>query len=266
MHQLNKVFDSIKKDHPITYWVIILHFLGALLCMLLLVVDNRVLMGVSLWLKPMKFFFSVGIYLLTVTYLIRFYPYSDRKRSWIIGISTWTLFIEMMVIFVQAIRGVQSHYNISSPIDGILFGTMGLMIGINVLIMVLFIIDTARLKINLSTTMQLSIFMGWIIIFFGSWVGGQMIAQVSHSIGVADGGSGLPLVNWSTIAGDLRIAHFFGIHGIQVIPLFAFWISKKSRIPIRNQVIVVCLFGLSYASWIAFTFYQAKQGMPLISL
>ena len=117
-----------------------------------------------------------------------------------------------------------------------------------------------------SKSIQWSILLGWIILIVGSWVGGQMISQMSHTVGVADGGAGLPLINWSTIAGDLRIAHFFGIHGMQIIPLFAFWLSKKWKTTNRNQIIAVTIFGLLYAAWIGYTFYQAKQGMALISL
>ena len=93
-----------------------------------------------------------------------------------------------------------------------------------------------------------------------------MISQLSHNVAVADGGAGLPLVNWSTVGGDLRIAHFFGLHGIQIIPLFAYWIGKKYQVSSRKQLLAVTLFGLMYAAWIGFTFYQAKQGMPLIGL
>jgi len=122
-----------------------------------------------------------------------------------------------------------------------------------------------RLKLKTTKAMQWAILLGWIIIVVGSWIGGQMISQMSHNIGVADGGAGLPLVNWSTVGGDLRIAHFFGLHGIQIIPLFAFMLSNTWKTSNRNQIIAVSIFGLLFASWIGFTFYQAHQGIPLIS-
>jgi hypothetical protein len=89
---------------------------------------------------------------------------------------------------------------------------------------------------------------------------------MAHNVGVADGGAGLPLVNWSTVAGDLRVAHFFGLHGIQIIPLFAFVLSKKWNAVNSKHIIAVTIFALLYASWIGYTFYQAKQGMPLIKM
>ena len=108
--------------------------------------------------------------------------------------------------------------------------------------------------------------MGWIILVVGSWIGGQMISQLAHNVGVADGGPGIPILNWSTVAGDLRVAHFFGLHSIQIIPLFAVWLSKKWNTTTQNQVMGVVVFGLLFTGWIGFTFYQAKQGMPLIKL
>ena len=91
-----------------------------------------------------------------------------------------------------------------------------------------------------------------------------MIGQMAHNVGVPDGGEGLPLLNWSTVAGDLRVAHFFGLHGIQLIPLFALGLSKRWKASMNAQSLVVIIFGLIYAGWIAFTYYQASQGMPLI--
>ncbi len=91
-----------------------------------------------------------------------------------------------------------------------------------------------------------------------------MISKMSHNIGIEDGGPGLPLVNWSTIAGDLRVAHFFGLHGLQIIPIFGLLIFNKWKTTIRNQIIIVTIFGLVYALWIGYTFYQAKQGLPFI--
>jgi hypothetical protein len=167
---------------------------------------------------------------------------------------------------MQAARGVQSHYNQSNIVDGLLFAAMGILIAINVLIMVLFVIDTIRLKMNTEKSVQWAILFGWIIIILGSWIGGKMIGQLAHNVGVQDGGEGLPLVNWSTVAGDLRVAHFFGVHGLQIIPIFAFWLSQKSVISQKRQLVLVTIFTLAYAFFIGFVYYQAQQGIPFISI
>lgn len=260
------LLTKVKEESPVLYWVAVLISLTGLGCVLGLFIDDRTLMGVNVWLKPLKFSLSIAIYLITVGYLITKYPYSSRKKRLINHITAWSLLLEFIIIVYQASRGVQSHYNSTTTFDGILFMMMGVFVGINVLIMLLFIIDTARLKLNMSKSMQWAILLGWLVVFFGSWIGGQMIAQVSHNVGVGDGGTGLPLVNWSTVGGDLRVAHFFGLHGIQIIPLFAFWLSKKWETSDLNRIIFVTLFALLFASWIGIIFYQAKQGLPFIAL
>ena len=113
--------------------------------------------------------------------------------------------------------------------------------------------------------MQWAFLAGWIIIIFGSWVGRQMIGQMAHNVGVPDGGPGLPLVNWSTVAGDLRVAHFFGLHGLQLIPLFAFVIHRYFKWPTKKQTLIVLVFAVVYLMWMAVVFYQAAQGKPFIA-
>ncbi|MBQ0734486.1 hypothetical protein [Aquimarina celericrescens] len=266
MKYLNKISNTVKNESPILYGIVMIHLIMAIGCLVGLLIDERTLMGVNVWVKPLKFCISGGIYILTLGFLITLYPFSKTKKNIINNIVSCTLLIEVVIIVYQASRGVQSHYNQSTLFDGLLFAAMGILIGVNVLIMVLFIFETIRLQLKTAKSIQLAILIGWLVVFFGSWVGGQMIGQMSHNVGVADGGTGLPLVNWSTVGGDLRIAHFFGLHGIQIIPLFALWLSNKWNTTSRNQIFVVIVFGLLYASWIGFTFYQAKQGMPLIKL
>lgn len=266
MKNLRYIFNTVKTSSPILYWNAMFILLLAVVSFIGLFVDDRTLMGTNVWVKPLKFTVSTAIYMMTVGFLITFYPYSNRKKKVINGIVSWTLLIEMLIVPLQAFRGVQSHYNQSNLFDGVLFGCMGILIGINVLIMALLLIDTIRLKMKTTKSVQWAIFLGWAIVLIGSWVGGQMISQMAHNVGVADGGEGLPILNWSTKGGDLRIAHFFGLHGIQIIPLFAWWISKKWKSYNIKQIIAVTSFALLYAGWIAFVFYQAKQGMPLIAM
>ncbi len=266
MKPLTKILHTVKKESPILYTIAILHFILAMVCIVGLMFDNRTLTGINVWIKPLKFTISGGIYLLTVGFLITLYPFSKRKKNIINNITSWTLLLEIGIIFFQATRGVRSHYNQSTLFDGLLFAGMGILIAIIVMTMVFFIIETIRLKLKTKRSVQWAILMGWLVVLLGSWVGGQMIGQMSHTVGLPDGGQGLPLLNWSTIAGDLRVAHFFGLHGIQIIPLFAVVLSEKWRGPEKAKLLVTLIFGLFYASWIAFTFYQAKQGMPLMQL
>ena len=265
MLDLKGAMGLVRKESPVLFWIGILCFAMGVACLPGLAFDDRTLMGVNVWLKPLKFCISTAIYILTVGYMATLYPFSKWKKWSINGITAWTLLIELGIIFYQGARGVFSHYNFNSQFDGLLFAAMGILIGINVVIMVLFVIETIRLKMKTKKSVQWAILIGWVVVVLGSWVGGQMIAQMSHNIGVADGGAGIPFLNWSTIAGDLRVAHFFGIHGIQIIPLFALWLTRKFDFSHKNEILVITLFGLGYLLWLGMTFYQAKIGMSLIS-
>ena len=266
MAQLNKVFSTVRKESPILYYIALANLIGAVVCIPGLIWDDRMLMGVNVWIKPIKFLISVGIYILTVGYLITFYPFSNLKKHIIRNIVAWTLLLENLIIVTQGARGVQSHYNFNSAIDGILFGMMGILIAINVTVMVFFIIETVRLKLTVPRPLQWAILAGWIITVFGSWVGGQMIEQMAHNVGIADGGPGLPLVNWSTVGGDLRVAHFFGLHAVQIIPLFGFFIHRYfGHMKIAKQTAAVLVFALIFLAFIAAVFHQATLGEPFIA-
>lgn len=266
MTQLRSVFSQVKRESPILYSIVMLHLLVALICIPAMFIDDRMLLGISVWTKPFKFLISGAIYIFTVGYFISLYPYSNRKKSVLRNFVAWSFLIEIGIIVFQGARGVTSHFNQGSLLDGMLFATMGIIIAINVLLMFLFLVDAIRLKLNVDREMKWAIIMGWIILIIGSWIGGQMISELSHTVGAADGGPGLPLINWSTIAGDLRIAHFFGLHGLQIIPIFAYGVSKYWNTNVSNKLIAIVAFASLYTSWIAYTFYQAKQGIALLQV
>lgn len=64
-----------------------------------------------------------------------------------------------------------------------------------------------------------SIRIGIFIFVVFSFEGFLMGSKMSRTVGAADGSDGLVFLNWSKNFGDLRIAHFFGMHGLQVTPL-----------------------------------------------
>ncbi len=266
MKNLNYLFSTVKNASPVLYWIVIAHFIAALACVMGLFIDERTLMGVNVWVKPLKFCISDAIFVMTFGFLTTLYPFSQRKKNILNGIICWSFLIETAIIVLQGARGVNSHYNLSTAFDALLFSGMGLLVTINVVIIILYLVESIRLKLDTSKAVQWAIVLGWIIVVVGSWVGGQMISQMSHNVGVADGGAGIPILNWSTKGGDLRIAHFFGLHGIQIIPLFALWVGNKFQPSTRNQILVVIGFAMAYSGWIGYVFYQAKQGMPFVGV
>ncbi len=82
-----------------------------------------------------------------------------------------------------------------------------------------------------------------------------MGARLTHTVGGADGSAGIPLTNWSKIYGDLRIAHFIGMHALQAIPILSYYVIQNVKV----VVLVAIIYGLMTAA----IFVQALQGRPL---
>src|SRR5690606_28177102 len=121
---VNHIFRTVKAESLIVYSIVMITFALGFICLIGLAIDDRTLMGVSVWIKPLKFTISIAIYILTIGFLLTIYPYSIKKKRIINGIVAWTLFIELVIIICQASRGVQSHYNTSSLFDAVLYMCM----------------------------------------------------------------------------------------------------------------------------------------------
>ena len=97
--------------------------------------------------------------------------------------------------------------------------------------------------------------MGLLFFIFFSLEGGLMLSLMSHTVGGKDGGTGLPLVNWSTKYGDLRIAHFLGLHSLQLLPLAGYHIARS-----KKQIILI---SVVYFLVVMALLVQALKGIPL---
>lgn len=260
---LTTTISQIKERFPFLHYVVMVHFVILILSIIGWCVDDRELMGINVWIKPIKFIISSIIVVWTTAWYLIAFPFKQRTANALAYITAITMILEISIITIQAYRGVQSHYNETTALNGIMFGLMGLAVGIFTMIAFWLFVKSFSPKLEFSNAMKWSFRIAWFSFLFASAIGGSMIAQQAHNIGVADGGQGLPFLNWSTEGGDLRIAHFFGLHAIQIVPIFTYFISKK----IKRQSLIALLgtgFALLYLGWIAFTFYQAKAGQPLI--
>ena len=226
------------------------------------VIDDSQILGLNRWIKPAKFFISTNIFLWTVAiYLqnLKGHERFSRRVSWIMIV---IFAIELTAVTGQSVRGVKSHFNISGPVDGIVFAIMGLAIALNTILVIIILYKYFRSEIDLPITVVWGMRLGLIVFLLGSIQGGYMSAQMGHTVGAIDGGVGLPFSNWSTVAGDLRVAHFLGLHALQLTPIFAFGLE---RFRVSARTVITFAFAFFYVGIFAYTFAEALQGKPLIS-
>lgn len=241
----------------------VISFLGFVMLAVVSLFDSTEILGINRWIKPMKFFISIAIFVWTTAVYMHFlkgFERAKRRISWaMVAIFT----IEMIIITGQAARGTTSHFNNSTPLDGMLFSIMGLSIMLNTLLAAYLLYLYFKAEIDLPASIVWGMRLGLILFLASSLEGGYMSAQIGHTVGAADGGAGLPVVNWSKTNGDLRIAHFVGMHAFQAVPLFA-WTLEKYKV--KSSVLWTFCFAAAYFAFFTFVFVQALLGRPFLTL
>jgi hypothetical protein len=252
-----------------------------------LVVDRRVITGAPAWLKPAKFAFSTMIAGWSFAFCIastRIWPRVTRALD--IGLAA-AFAIEIALIDMQAARGTTSHFNLATPFDAAVFQVMGVSIlciwvGMLLLTIVLFRQPYA------SSAWGWSLRLGMVLALIGTGSGGLMVVPNSrqlaeahasgrlpiagaHTVGAPDGGPGLPVTGWSADHGDLRVAHFLGMHGLQILPLLAWWMARRRSHGEPGQVAgddrtqrnLVFAVAASYLALFGLILWQAFRGQSI---
>lgn len=254
------IFNDATKVLKWCTWVNLSMLAFSLIGML---IDDRQLLGENVWLKPTKFAVSIPIYCVTIALLLKVYPYTFKTKQWISRLIGWALILEVPLVMFQAGRGVRSHFNDTTPLDGIIFGLMGLLILINTLVLFYMMWTSFTKKFDTSVLMQRAIQFGWLGMIVSIVAGQLMIAANAHSVGVPDGGAGIPVTHWSTEGGDWRAVHFLGMHGIQVLPLLAYFITKWNW---KNSQFIIWTTGLIYLGFIGHIFLKTQAGVPFLNI
>ena len=254
IHRRNRVLSTVGWIHLV--------LLG--LAIGLSLIDHRLIMGINAWVKPMKFMASIAIYLWTLAWFVRYLP-PGKSVDLIAWGTSLSMLVETACLWLQAARGTHSHFNVSTPFDTVVFGVMGIMILLNSLLVAVLLFLFFRNDVRLPPVYLWALRLGIAVFLIGSLEGTLMIQNGAHSVGIADGGPGLPFVNWSTEAGDLRITHFLGLHALQIIPLFGYLLSrlKRRKTVSRFQPLFLGAFVLLYLGSMLFTLLRAVQGKPL---
>lgn len=246
-------FSNLKTRNETLFYFGLLCLVLSLIFLVLTKMSDVRVYNVSAWIKPFKFAFSTFFFSWAMAWYCYYLP------SFNIRLFNWTVIIllgfEIAYIALQAGKGQLSHYNISTPLHASLYSMMALAASIvtfyTAYIGVLFFKHSFP---ELPNYYLWGIRMGILLFVIFSFEGFVMGSRLTHTIGGPDGGPGIPLLHWSTKFGDPRIAHFIGMHALQILPLASYFLLKNTK----ATLVVSAIYG----ALAVFTLVQALKGKP----
>ncbi len=247
-----------------------------------LVLDPRTVLGQSTWAKPTKFMLSFLFYIPTMYWLYAHVNIRPRLKSFVMHGSAAVLMLELVLLMFQGARAVPMHFNVSTPFNTALWSVMSFTImvfyGISFIGGALLVMQQMRDRVYgdaLRWGMALML-LGFGLGFLMTTPSADQMAVLeageapmmigAHTVGAPDGGVGLPLLGWSTEHGDLRIAHFVGIHGAQFMLIVGWAVTAFAgtlNLNTARRRLLVWGSGLTYA---AVTLLAAWQGLRAESI
>lgn len=255
---------------PVLFAVGMAMLLMAAMTLVLSWLDPRVFQGVSTWAKPLKFQLSTGMYLLTLALFISWLPEYRRQTRlgrYVMWSAAGAGVFEVAYITWQGAFGLASHYNQTSTFYAAMYTLMG--VGAVILTsasLALAVLIARSPAYALPAALKHTVVLGLALTFvlgtgFGSYLGAQ---RAGHWVGGAltDAG-GMAVFNWSRSGGDLRVAHFFGIHAMHFVPAIAA-LAAAARFPGAKHIASAWLLAASFSGLTVWTFVQAAQGKPFL--
>lgn len=246
-------------------------------CVAGLLFDHRTVGGQPVWLKPGKFAVSLAVYGFTLAWMLAQLRRGRRAAGRAAVAIAVAAYVEYVVIAGQAARGHASHFNEATFLDEALWR------GLSALATVLWV-GTVVIAVLLwrdgmpDRAGTWAVRLGLLLLLAGMMQAFTMVIPTAeqialqergvttmmgaHSVGVPDGGPGMPLTGWSTTGGDLRVGHFVGIHGLQAILLFSLLLPRLVDDAVRRTRLVF-VFAFAYASLLVLVTWQALRGQPL---
>lgn len=253
---------------------------AAVVALVGLMVDPRMITGAPAWLKPFKFAVSTAVYSLTLAWIFGYLTDWPRVRR-VVGWTTAIVFVlEVALIDMQAWRGSSSHFNAATPFDRVIFMVMGSAILIQTLISVAVAVALWRQHFA-DRSLGWALRLGMTLTILGAMTGpmmtrpteaqlakaragGGMTVVGAHSVGGMDGGPGVPVTGWSREHGDMRVPHFVGLHAIQVLAIVAVGLRRWRR-PEAARLQIVLVAAASYATMFGLLLWQALRGSSVIA-
>jgi hypothetical protein len=203
------------------------------------------------WRKPALFGVSGGFTLVSLGLLYKLLA-PQRWDIWLAGTLGGAMSFEVSLISIQQWRGLESHFNRSTPLDGFIETLITLLITVVTLCIVILSVRAFRF---LDTTDDKKI----------AWRSGLVFLLISCAIGFVIFGFGV----WkSSFGGDptrfgndgvVKFPHGMTIHAIQVLPCLC-WLMTRVGVTAASRVNSLRCLNISFKCLLCFSVVQTISG------
>lgn len=269
---------------PLLTLVIGLHAALILIGIAGLALDSRTILGAPLWAKTTKFAVSITLYCASLLWMLTQLKSRPRLARFIATGSGIVMVLEIGVILVQNIaRVVPAHYNVATGFDVVMWNIMAISIvvfwSLNV-VAAIFLLREKMPNRVVATAVRLSLLIaiiGMALAFsmtapnatqMAALKSGQLLNLYgAHNVNaLVDGQTRMiPFLGWNMDGGDLRIAHFVGLHAVQVLPLLAWFLLRRRNLSEGRQVALIWVTGGGYLGLTLLTLWQALRNQSIIA-
>ena len=264
--QASALLRELRARHPAMATVGLALLLAMLPALVALALDDRSLRGVNVWVKPLKFMAASGLFLLTLAWFTDLVDPAWRHRRlmrWTAGLAITMAVAEVAYITVQGALGQPSHYNFSDRLHLTMYSLMGIAATVMTATQAMLAVAIVRHgRAGVSPLWRAAVVTGLLLGFLMGAAAGGLLGSMQPPAG-----SGWPIVGWHLGGGDLRPAHFLGLHITQILPLVALTLPAWAP---RRPMAALVLFTAGYvALWggaVALGLHGAVLTVPVMPL
>jgi hypothetical protein len=232
MNALTRIWSDGRRAERIACLVGAALFLSGVAHAVVLLATGGSWLGPLSMRKAVTFGLSFGLTLASVAWATSFLTVRPRLRTVLLGAFTVASVAEVVLVSVQAWRGVPSHFNFETPLDTAVSMTLAAGGGVLVLTVIGFTAAALVEPGPAAPSLRLAVRAGLVVLLVALATGAVMIGR-----GVVAARGGDPQLAYTT-AGSLKPLHAVAMHAILVLPALA-WVLRFTRWPEAHRLLVV---------------------------
>ncbi|WP_326565579.1 hypothetical protein VSH64_27360 [Amycolatopsis rhabdoformis] len=255
VNAVTRIWRDGRRGERVAYVVGAVLFASGVVNAVVLLASGGTWLGPVSLRKAVTFGLSFGLTLVSVAWATSYVRLRPRARAGLLGAFLVACVAEVVLVTMQAWRGVPSHFNFETGFDTVVSMSLAAGGGVIVVTALGFTAAAFRSPGGLAPSMLVAVRFGLLVLMVALATGAVMIGR-----GVTESRGGDAQLAYTT-AGALKPLHAVAMHAILVLPAIA-WLLRFSGLSERARLRTVWLAVAADAVLTAVIGIEAFTGIP----